>query len=132
MTQVNTTANHRSYGWQTKAAMKFNILAISAIALGTFAGAASAATFEWVNGKVTSFTAQLPMYTVAIVDNKGVRFCHPTNGKDYAVNASNLHYDLLKAAFLNNKNVQVGVQNFGNDPQSGSVKLCIDRVILTN
>ncbi len=107
-------------------------LVTSAVTLGLFAGNASAATFEWVNGKVTSFTAQLPMYTVAVVDNKIVRFCNPATGKDYAVNASNLQYDMLEAAFLSNKNVQVGVQNFGNDPQSGSVKLCIDRVIVTN
>ncbi|HET7832410.1 MAG TPA: hypothetical protein VFK88_05545 [Gallionella sp.] len=132
MTQINTAVSSRSNGKQIGTAMKLNILALSAVAAGIFAGAASAATFEWVNGKVTSFTAQLPMYTVAVVDNKIVRFCHPTNGKDYPVNTGNLHYDMLEAAFLNNKNVEVGVQNFGNDPQSGTVKLCIDRVILKN
>ncbi len=132
MTQTSTAASNHSGDGQARTAVKFNLLATAAVALGIFASTASAATFEWVNGKVTSFTAQLPMFTVAVVDNKVVRFCHPANGKDYPVNASNLHYDMLKAAFLNNKNVEVGVQNFGNDPQSGTVKLCIDRVILKN
>lgn len=132
MNQNKITANEYSHGLQTRGTLRNKIIALTAVALGLFSVAVSAATFEWVNGKVTSFTAQLPMYTVAVVNNKGVRFCDPASGKDHAVNASNLHYDLLKASFLNNKNVQVGVQNFGNDPQSGSVKLCIDRVLLTN
>jgi len=132
MSQDQITANNCSYNLQTKVTMKNKILVVAVVALGAFSGAASSATFEWVNGKVTSFTAQLPKYTVAIVNNKGVRFCNPASGKDYAVNAGNLQYDMLKASFLNNKNVQVGVQNFGNDPQSGSVKLCIDRVLLTD
>ncbi len=118
---------------QNKLASKTVALAAAALALAAFAGAASAApTFEWVNGQVTSFTAQLPMYTVAIVDNKPVRFCNPANGKDYAVTTGNIHYDMLKASFLNNQKVQVGVQNFGKDPQAGTDKLCIDRVILTH
>ncbi len=114
--------------------IKAGMLAAVAAALTTAAGMAVAAapTFQWVNGTVTSFTAQLPMYTVAIVDNKAVRFCNPGNGHDYAVSAANLHYDMLKASFLNNQKVQVGVQNFGADPQAGTDKLCIDRVLLTH
>jgi len=110
---------------------RYKAMLATAFCLASFSGIAASATFEWVNGKVTSFTAQLPMFTVAIVNNKSVRFCDPTSGADYAVNADNIHYDMLKASFMNKKNVQVGVQNFGNDPQSGSVKLCIDRVLLT-
>lgn len=74
---------------------------------------------------------QMPMFTVAVVNNKIVRFCDPATGADYAVAASNLHFDLLKTAFLQDKAVQVGVNDFGKDPQSGTVKLCIDRVLLT-
>jgi hypothetical protein len=91
----------------------------------------SAATFEWVNGDVTGITAQLPSFTVFVVDKKTVRFCSPINGIDYKVSAVDLHYDLLKTALANGKPVQVGVQNYGNDPQSGDVKRCIDRVILS-
>lgn len=90
-----------------------------------------AATFEWVNGSVTNITAQLGNYTVAMVSGRGVRFCDPETGSDYAINADNVHFDMLKTALLHNKSVQVGVQNFGKD-SSGSEKLCIDRVILTN
>ncbi len=113
--------------------IKAGMLAAAAAAFATGASAAFALpTFQWVNGQVTSFTAQLPMYTVAIVDNKAVRFCNPGTGYDYAVSAANLHYDMLKASFLNNQKVQVGVQNFGPDPQAGTDKLCIDRVLLTH
>ena len=117
---------------QTKGATRSTALLATALCLASFSGMAVSATFEWVNGRVTSFTAQLPMFTVAIINSKGVRFCEPTSGADYAVTADNIHYDMLKASFINKKKVQVGVQNFGNDPQSGSVKLCIDRVLLTN
>jgi hypothetical protein len=107
---------------------------LSAVIAGScalaFAGGASAATFQWVNGQVTSITAQLPAYTTAIVANKAVRFCSPTTGADFAVKADNLHYDMLSKALIHNKSVEVGVQNFGLDPSSGSTKLCIDRVIL--
>jgi hypothetical protein len=107
--------------------MKRSLLAAAAVIATT---SSYAAPFSWVNGKVTSFTAQLPMYTTVVVNNKIVRFCDPATGADYAVTASNLHFDLLKTAFLQNKAVQVGVTDFGQDPQSGSVKLCIDRVLL--
>jgi hypothetical protein len=106
------------------------IAALAAVCATAFAGGASAATFQWVNGAVTSITAQLPAYTVAIVANKPVRFCHPSSGVDFAVTASDLHYDMLSKALIHGKSVEVGVQNFGPDPQSGTTKLCIDRVIL--
>jgi hypothetical protein len=108
------------------------VAAAAAALVGTATTAFAGPTFQWVNGQVTGFTAQLPMYTVAIVDNKALRFCNPANGYDYAVTAVNLHYDMLKASFLNNRKVQVGVQNFGPDPQAGTDKLCIDRVLPTH
>ena len=106
------------------------IAVLAAFSAMACAGGASAATFQWVAGGVTSITAQLPAYTVAIVANKPVRFCNPNTGVDFAVNANNLHYDMLSKALIGGKNVEVGVQNFGPDPQSGTTKLCIDRVIL--
>ena len=92
---------------------------------------ASAATFEWVNGTVTHITSQLPSYTAVIVSGRSVRFCDPETGADYAFNADNTQFDLLKSALLHGKSVQVGVQNFGKD-SSGSDKLCIERVVLSN
>jgi hypothetical protein len=103
------------------------------ISLGTIALSAPSTAgpaFKWVKGKVTSITAQLPQFTVANVGGSLVRFCNPTNGKDFAVNADNMHYDMLRSALLIGKSVEVGVTDFGSDPQSGSEKLCIDRVIL--
>ena len=96
-----------------------------------FAANAKAAPFSWVNGKVTSFTVQQPNYTTAIVNNTGVRFCDSSTGVNYAVTSDNLFYDLLKTALETKRNVQVGINNFGLDPQAGSPKLCINRVILT-
>ncbi len=96
-----------------------------------FSAHAKAAPFSWVNGRVTSFTVQQPNYTTAIVNNTGVRFCDSSTGADYAVTSNNLFFDLLKTALETKRNVQVGINNFGLDPQAGSPKLCINRVILT-
>jgi hypothetical protein len=109
-----------------------SMLASTCACATTFEWTGGKPTFEWVNGQVTSITAQLPTFTVFIVDNKSVRFCDPHTGTDYKVSADDIHYDLLKTALGNGKSVQVGVQNFGNDPQAGDVKRCIDRVILTH
>ena len=103
----------------------------SAAAFALASSCTWAAAFEWVNGNVTSITAQLGNYTAATVSGRGVRFCDPETGSDYPVNADNVHFDMLRTALMHNKSVQVGVQNFGKD-SSGSEKLCIDRVILTN
>jgi hypothetical protein len=64
--------------------VKAGMVAATAAVLTTAASTAFAGnpTFQWVNGQVTGFTAQLPMYTVAIVDNKALRFCNPGNGYD--------------------------------------------------
>ena len=104
------------------------ISACIATALSVCAAPANAATFEWVNGKVTGFLAQLPDYTTVIVGEKVLRFCDPKTGKEYQVNPGNLQSALLKTAMLNNRDVEVGVQNFGADARSGSVKMCIERV----
>ena len=87
----------------------FDLEMIAATALFAFAAEPAAAqAFEWVNGKVTSITAQLPDYTTAAVGGKHVRFCDPASGKDYAVTADNVHYDMLFTALQTGRSVQVG------------------------
>jgi hypothetical protein len=105
-------------------------LSVALAGLLAIADAASAAPFQWLAGGVTSITAELPAYTVAMVANRAVRFCSPTTGADFPVSAANLNYDLLSKALVFGKGVEVGVRNFGLDPQTGAPKLCIDRVIL--
>ena len=111
--------------------MKSKLVCALVCVFAAVPGVAPAATFEWVNGTVTNITAHVPGLTLAMVSGRGVRFCDPETGADYAVNADNAHFDLLKAALLHSKSVQVGVQNFGKD-SSGAEKLCIDRVVLSN
>jgi hypothetical protein len=61
-----------------------------------------------------------------------VRIADPNTGAPMAsVNTANLIYDVLKEAYFRKLNVQVAYRDFGPDPQSGTNKLCIDRVILT-
>jgi hypothetical protein len=107
------------------------MVCVTAAVLAAVPGGAGAAGFEWVNGTVTHITAQLPSLTVVVVSGRSVRFCDPETGADYAINAGNTHFDMLKTALLHSKSVQVGVENFGKDA-SGSDKLCIDRVVLSN
>ena len=89
---------------------------------------------RWVNGRVDSFTFQLPHFNVVgIKGDSGtefVRFCHPLTGVDSDLTTTNVQYDLLKTAFLTGRSVQVGIHDFGKDSASGTNKLCIDRVIL--
>jgi hypothetical protein len=85
---------------------------------------------KWVTGKVVSIIAQLPQFTVATVGTTGVRFCYPISGADFPITADNVHYDMLRSALLAGKTVEVGVHNFGLDPQAGAEKNCIDRIIL--
>jgi len=139
MPRAETHADRSPPDRNTPARAEFRFTG-AVLACGLLVHSASAATFEWVSGKVTSITAHaLPKYTVAMVDGQLIRFCDPVSGADYAIKTSNVHYDLLKAALLNNRNVKVGVQNFGKSPLTEdeflgteSVRLCIDRVVLTN
>ena len=109
--------------------MRWKLLWI--LTFAAVSGGVSAATSESVNGQVTTITSQLPSYTVVIVGGRSVRFCDPETGVDYVFSADNAQFDLLKNALLYAKSVQVGVQNFGKD-SSGSDKLCIERVVLSN
>jgi len=96
--------------------------------------ALAAPQFKWANGSVSTFTFQSGNYNVvgikSATDTKFVRFCDPVTGRDIALTANQVQYDLLKTAYMKGRSVQVGVYDFGKDPQSGSEKLCIDRVII--
>ena len=59
---------------------------------------------------------------------KYVRFCDSTNGADINLTAANVLYDLLKTDYMKGVSVSVGVYDFGNDPQAGIEKRCIDGV----
>lgn len=39
-------------------------------------------------------------------------------------------YDLLRESFFRGRKVEAGVRDFGHDAQSGSPKICVDRVSL--
>ena len=97
---------------------------------------AQAASLSWVAGTVDGFTSQqgrgINVTLVGIKTTQGkkyVRFCDSTNGADISLTANNVLYDLLKTAYMKGVSVQVGVYDFGNDPQWGIEKLCIDRVV---
>ncbi len=87
----------------------------------------------WIKGTVATFTSKHGHSNlVGIKTKRGtrfVRFCDPTNGIDRVLNVDNVQYDLLKMAHAKGNSVQVGVYDFGKDPQSGIEKLCIDQVI---
>lgn len=53
--------------------------------------------------------------------------CHPVA----PVKADDPAYDLLRESFFRGRQVLAGVRDFGQDPQSGSRKMCVDRVSLT-
>jgi hypothetical protein len=92
----------------------------------------------WVAGTVHEILVQPgeQFYLFSIRDANGntvfVRIADPHSGAPInSVTTGNLVYDTLKEAYFRKLNVQVAYRDFGLDPQSGSNKLCIDRVILT-
>lgn len=77
---------------------------------------------------------QFYLFSVRKMDNSTifVRIADPHTGAPIAnVTSDNLLYDMMKAAYFQKLNVQVGYRDFGPDPQAGINKLVIDRVILT-
>jgi hypothetical protein len=56
--------------------------------------------------------------------------CDPYTGALAQVMTDNPLYDLLRESFFRGQKVQVGVRDFGQNPQSGSPKICVDRVSL--
>ena len=92
----------------------------------------------WATGTVHEILAQpgemFYIFAIRQADNSTVtvRIADPHTGAPLNnVTSDNLVYDLLKTAYLQKLNVQVGYRDFGPDPQAGINKLCIDRVILT-
>jgi len=60
-----------------------------------------------------------------------LRIADPHTGAPLAaVTAENLVYDVMKQAYFQKLQVEVGYRDFGPDPQAGINKLVIDRVIL--
>lgn len=77
---------------------------------------------------------QFYLFSVRKADNTTVfvRIADPHTGAPIAnVTSDNLLYDMMKTAYFQKLNVQVGYRDFGPDPQAGINKLVIDRVILT-
>jgi hypothetical protein len=92
---------------------------------------------KWVKGKITQILVQPreSFYTFLLRDTNGtatlVRLCDPYTGKATPVKADDPAYDLLRESFFRGRQVQAGVRDFGEDPQSGTRKICLDRVSLS-
>ncbi len=93
---------------------------------------------QWAVGTVHEILVQpaekFYVFTVRQADNSTVILLigDPYSGALlHGVDADNLVYDTMKAAYFRNVQVQVGYRDFGFDPQAGIEKLVIDRVILT-
>ena len=91
---------------------------------------------KWVKGKIAQILVQPreSFYTFLLRDTNGtaalVRLCDPYTGKATPVKADDPAYDLLRESFFRGRQVQAGVRDFGEDPQSGTRKFCLDRVSL--
>ena len=92
----------------------------------------------WAVGTVHEILVQPgeQFYVFAIQPANGptvlVRIADPHTGAPLtSVDTGSLVYDTLKEAYFRKLDVQVAYRDFGPDPQSGTNKLCIDRVILT-
>lgn len=92
---------------------------------------------EWATGTVHEILVQPgeQFYVFALREADGtsliLRVADAHTGAPLAgVTTDNLAYDLMKEAFFRQLTVEVGYRDFGPDPQSGTLKLCIDRVIL--
>ena len=88
---------------------------------------------EWLNGRINQILIQdkEQFYVIGITDGSqshSVRFGDPHTGQPVQVTADNPAYALLLEAFFRNQQLQIGVRNFGYDPQSGIDKIVIDRV----
>lgn len=93
---------------------------------------------KWVAGTISEILVQpgeqFYLFAVKPANGSGVflRIADAHTGATISsVTTNNLIYDLMKEAYFRKLNVQVAYRDFGPDPQSGTNKLCIDRVILT-
>jgi len=93
---------------------------------------------QWAVGMIHEMLVQpgesFYIFSLRKTDNTTVilRIADPHTGIPLTpVAAGNLIFDLMKAAYFNKLQVEVGYRDFGPDPQAGIDKLVIDRVILT-
>lgn len=92
---------------------------------------------KWVQGRITQILVQPreSYYVFNLRQTNGkatlLRLCDPHTGAVSSVEADNLLYDLLRESFFRGQKVEAGVRDFGHDPQSGSPKICVDRVSLS-
>ena len=87
----------------------------------------------WITGKIQQILLQNNehFYVVTVNDGKktlNARFGDPYTGKCDVLTAYNPMYSLIEKAFFQNLNVELGVRDFGFDPQAGIEKIIIDRV----
>lgn len=106
--------------------------------LGTIMQPASLPPLAWATGTVHQVLVQPGerFYVFALREANGttvfLRIADAHTGAPLAgVTADNLVYDLMKEAYFRQLTVEIGYRDFGPDPQSGTNKLCIDRVSLT-
>ena len=91
---------------------------------------------KWVQGRITQILAQPreSYYVFNLKQASGattlLRLCDPHTGTSSAVKADDPLYDLLRESFFRGQKVEAGVRDFGHDAQSGSPKICVDRVSL--
>jgi hypothetical protein len=104
---------------------------------GLLAEPSGTPALKWVKGKITQILVQPKenFYTFMLRDTNGtttlIRLCDPYTGEAMPVKADDPAYDLLRESFFRGRQVQAGVRDFGQDPQSGSPKTCVDRVSLS-
>ena len=87
----------------------------------------------WISGKITQILLQDKerFYVVAVHDGNKThlaRFGDPYTGKSHTLNADNPMYSLIEKAFFHDQSVELGVRDFGFDPQAGIERIIIDRV----
>jgi hypothetical protein len=118
--------------------MPLLVLASFGLALSAFEPVSLLAIppLQWIDGRVRQILVQPKenYYTFSVRSDDGttifVRLCDPYTGAPVPVNASSPDYDLLKEAYLRDLRIEVGVRNFGYDPQAGVQRNCVDRVSL--
>ena len=87
----------------------------------------------WVSGKIEQLLLQDKerFYVVGVNDGKKTvfaRFGDPYTGKSDVLSTGNTMYALIQQAYFQNQGVELGVRDFGFDPQAGIERIIIDRV----
>jgi len=87
----------------------------------------------WITGKIEQILLQDKehFYVVTVNDGKKTviaRFGDPYTGKSDILTTGDPMYSLIEKAFFANYNVELGVRDFGFDPQAGVERIIIDRV----